>query len=225
MRLRAEKILRIRLLQSLGFKRRGRWPWWWRRGVCGLRLVSLAFFPGVGVADEEVGEAEWACRFGGGDQAVDGLCLSGEGVGGRSCPGGGQGDGARGVGVGAIEPGSPSVWWRVVVADEGWVGVGLHAFVPWHTRRGRGQVRGVISPTPRVGRGREGDGDVVAQQVDDMGLSGVGGGHERGDVLVRVGHVGGALMQAGAIGVNGCGCVVEDLARCRCPSGVTARGK
>ena len=157
--------------------------------------MSLAFFPGVGVADEEVGEAEWARCFGGGDQAVDGLCLSGEGVGGCSCPGGGQRDGARGFGVGAIESGAPSVWRRVVVADEGGVSVGLHAFVPGHTRRGRGQVRGPISPTPRVGRGPEGDGDVVAQQVDDVGLCGMCGCHERGDVLVRVGHPSGRLCR------------------------------
>lgn len=175
--------------------------------------MSLAFFPGVGVANEEVVEGEWACCLRGGDQAVDGLCLSGEGVGGCSRPGGGQRDGARGVGVGAIEPGSPSVWWRVVVADEGGVGVGLHAFVPGHTRRGRGQVGGVVSPTPRVGRGPEGDGDVVAQQVDDVGLRGMGGRHERGDVLVRVRHVGGPLVQASAVWVDDGGCHVEDVAR------------
>ena len=75
---------------------------------------------------------------GGGDEAVDGLRFSGEGVGGRSRPGRGQRDGARGRGVGAIEPGSPAVWWCVVVADEGGVGVGLHAFVPGGSRRGRG---------------------------------------------------------------------------------------
>ena len=59
--------------------------------VCAV-LVALAFFPGVGVTDEEVGEAEWACCLGGGDKAVDGLGLSGEGVGGCSRPGGGQCD-------------------------------------------------------------------------------------------------------------------------------------
>ena len=33
----------------------------------------MAFFPGVGVADEEVVEAEWACGFFRCDEAVDGL--------------------------------------------------------------------------------------------------------------------------------------------------------
>ena len=176
-------------------------------------LMSLFFFPGVGVADEEVGEAEWACCFGGGDQAIDGLCLSGEGVGGCSCPGGGQCDGARGLGVGSVEPGASAARWGVVVADEGGVGVGVHAFVPGGTRRGCDEVWGVVSPVPLVVRGCQGDGDVVAQQVDGVGLCGVGGCHERGDVLVGVGHVGGALVQARAVGVDGCGGIVQDLAR------------
>ena len=89
--------------------------------------MALAFFPCVGVADEEVVEAEWACGFFRCDEAVDGLCFPGEGVGGCAGPGGGQGDGARGVGVGAVESGAPSVWWRVVVADELGVGVGVHS--------------------------------------------------------------------------------------------------
>ena len=50
-----------------------------------------------------MGESEWACCFFGGDQAVDGLGFSGEGVGGRTRPGRGQGDGACGVGVGSVE--------------------------------------------------------------------------------------------------------------------------
>ena len=48
-------------------------------------------------------EGEGACCFRRGDQAVDGLGLAGEGVGGRAGPGGGQGDGACGVGVGSVE--------------------------------------------------------------------------------------------------------------------------
>ena len=48
-------------------------------------------------------EGEGAGCFFGGDQAVDGLCFSGEGVGGCTRPGGGQGDGAGGVGVWAVE--------------------------------------------------------------------------------------------------------------------------
>jgi len=35
--------------------------------------VALAFFPCVGVADEEVVEAEWACGFFRCDEVVDGL--------------------------------------------------------------------------------------------------------------------------------------------------------
>ena len=165
-------------------------------------LVSLFFFPGVGVVDDELTERERSGRFGGGHEAVDGLGVSGEGVGGRTRPGGGQRDGARGVGVGAVESGSPAVWWRVVVADEGWVGVGIHTFLPGHPRQGRGQVRGVVSPTPRVGRGRQSDGDVVAQQRDGVGLRGVSGCHERGNVLVRVGHPFGPLMQTGAVSMD-----------------------
>jgi len=65
--------------------------------------VALFFFCGVGVVDDELAEGEWAGCFGGGDQAVDGLCFSGEGVGGRARPGGGECDGAGGVGVGAVE--------------------------------------------------------------------------------------------------------------------------
>ena len=89
----------------------------------------------------------------------------------------------------------------------------VHAFLPGHPRRGRGQVRGPIPPAPRVGRGRESDGDVVAQQRDGVGLRGMGGGHDRWDVLVRVGHPFGPLVKARAIGVNRRGCVVQDLAR------------
>ena len=164
--------------------------------------MSLAFFPGVGVADEEVGEAEWARCFFCCDEAVDGLRLSGEGVGGRACPRGGQGDSARGGGVGPVESGSPPVWRRVVVADEGWVGVGVHAFVPGHPRRGRGQVRGVVSPAPRVGRGRECHGDLAAEHRNYMGLSGARSRHERGNVLVCVGHPFGPLVQASTVGVD-----------------------
>ena len=96
-------------------------------------LVALFFFPGVGVADDEVGEGEGAGGFLRCDEAVDGLSFPGEGVGGCSRPGGGQGDGARGFGVWAIEPGSPSVWWRVVVADQLGISVGVHPLFVSHT--------------------------------------------------------------------------------------------
>ena len=95
--------------------------------------MALAFFPCVGVADEEVGEAEGACGFFRRDEAVDGLCFPGEGVGCCSRPRGGQGDSARGFGVGAVESGAPSVWWRVVVADELGVGVGVHSLFVGHS--------------------------------------------------------------------------------------------
>ena len=65
--------------------------------------MALFFFPRVGVGDDEVVEREGAGCFFGGDQAVDGLGLSSEGVGGRTAPRGGQGDGAGGVGVGSVE--------------------------------------------------------------------------------------------------------------------------
>ena len=120
-------------------------------------------------------EGEGAGCFFGGDQAVDGLCFSGEGVGGRTTLGGGQGDGACGVGVGSVKARAPPVGWGVVVADAGGVGVGVHALVPGHSRRGRGQVWGAVSPTPCVGRGGQGDGDVVSEQVDDVSLDRVGG--------------------------------------------------
>jgi len=43
-------------------------------------LVALFFFPGVGVVDDQVGQGELAGGLGGGDQAVDGLGLPGEGM-------------------------------------------------------------------------------------------------------------------------------------------------
>ena len=67
------------------------WPWvpTWSGVWCLPCLVALFFFCGVGVVDDEVVEAEGVGCFGGGDQAVDGLGFSGEGVGGSACPGGG----------------------------------------------------------------------------------------------------------------------------------------
>ena len=91
--------------------------------LCSGGLVSLFFFPGVGVGDDEGVEGEGACCFRGGDQAVDGLGLSGEGVGGGAAPCGGQGDVAVFVGVGAVEHGAPALGWCVVVADQVRVGV------------------------------------------------------------------------------------------------------
>ena len=158
-------------------------------------------------------EGEWAGCFGGGDQAVDRLGVAGEGVGGRARPGGGERDGARGTGVWAVQERLPPVGSLVIVADQGGVGVGVHAFLPGHSRRGRGEVRGSVPPVPRVGRGRQSDGDVVAQQRDGVGLRGMRGGNKRGNVLVRVRHSLRPLIQARAIGMDRRGRVVQDLPR------------
>lgn len=85
--------------------------------------------------------------------------------------------------------------------------------LPGHPRPGRGHVRGSITPAPRVVCCCQSDGDVVTQQHDSVGLRGVRGGDERGNVLVRVRHPLGTLVQARAVGMNRRGCVVQDLAR------------
>ena len=176
--------------------------------------MALFFFCSVGVVDDELAEGERAGCFGGGDQAVYGLSVAREGVGGRTRPGRGQRDGARGVGVGAVQEGLPPVGSLVVVANQGGVGVGVHALLPGHPRRGRGEVRRSVSPAPRVGRSREGHRDVMAQQRDSVSLRGMRGGNERGNVLVRVRHPLRPLMQARAVRVNGRCCHVEDVTRC-----------
>ena len=96
-------------------------------------LVALFFFPRVGVVDDEVVEREGPCGFFRCDEAVDGLCFPGEGVGGRARPGSGQGDGSRCVGVGSVESGAPPVWRRVVVADELGISVGVHSLFVSHS--------------------------------------------------------------------------------------------
>ena len=98
------------------------------------------------------------------------------------------------------------------MADEGGVGVGVHALVPGHSRRGRGQVRGAVSPTPRVGGGGECHGDLATEHRHYMGLGRVGSCHDGGDVLVRVRRPGGALVQASTVSVDDCGSQVEDVA-------------
>ena len=82
-------------------------------------LVALFFFCGVGVVDDELAERERSSRFSGGHQAVDGLGVTREGVGGRARPGRGQGDGARGGGVRPVQERLPSVGCLVVVPDQG----------------------------------------------------------------------------------------------------------
>ena len=145
--------------------------------------MALFFFPGVGVVD---------------DQAVDGLCVPGEGVGGCSTPRRGQRDFAVLMWVRVIEHGTPSLG-RVVVADQPRVSVEVHAFLP-HRTRGRGdQVRGSITPTPLITRGRERDRDVMAQQVDHVGLGGTGDRDDGRDELVCVRDVQRSFVQARAV--------------------------
>ena len=92
--------------------------------------MALFLFPGVGVVDDQVGQRELAGGLGGGDQAVDGLSVSGEGVGGCSAPRRGQRDLTVFVRVWAVQHGAPPLWWGVVVADQPRVGVEVHAFLP-----------------------------------------------------------------------------------------------
>ena len=93
--------------------------------------MALSFFPGVGVVDDEVGQGELAGGLGGGDQAVDGLGLPGEGVGGCSAPRGGQRDLAVLMRVWAIEHGPPPLGRGVIVANQPRVGVEIHALLPY----------------------------------------------------------------------------------------------
>ena len=105
------------------------------------------------------------------------------------------------------------------MADQPRVGVEVHALLPHRASGGGDQVRGPITPTPLITRGRERDRDVVAQQVDDVGLGGTGDRNNRGNVFVRVRDVQWALVQASAVGVDNGGCHVEDVTR----GGNTAR--
>ena len=187
--------------------------------------MALFFFCSVGVVDDELAERERARRFCRGDQAVDGLRFSGEGVGGRARPGCGERDGARGGRVRPVEEGLPPVRCLVVVANQGGIRVGVHALLPGHPRRGRGQVRGPVTPAPRVRGGRQSDRNVMPQQRDRVGLRGMRSSDESRNVLVRVRDTFGPLVKARAVGMYRRGCVVQDLARCRCPSGFTGLGE
>ena len=157
-------------------------------------LVPLFFFCGVGVVDDELAERERARGLSGGDQAVDGLSVTREGVGGRARPGRGQRDGARGGGVGPVQEGLPPVGSLVIVANQGGIS--------GHPRRGRGQIRGPIPPAPRVGRGRECHGDLAAEHRHYVGLRGACGCNECGNVLIRVGNPFGPLVETGTVGVD-----------------------
>ena len=173
--------------------------------------MALFFFPGVGVADEEVAQGKWTCCLRGGDQAVDGLCFSGERVGGRARPGGGQRDGARGVGVGAVKSGAPPVWRRVVVTDELGVGVGVHALMPGHSLVGGDGVWRPVSPVPFVAGRSQCDGDVVSEQVDDVSLCRIRDRDDRGNVLVRIRDVWRLLVDSSAIRVDGGSGMTQNL--------------
>ena len=156
------------------------------RSLGRLGLVALFFFPGVGVVDDQVGQGELAGGLGGGDQAVDGLRVPGEGIGGCSTPRRGQRDFTVLMRVRAIEHGPPPLRGRVVVADQPRVGVEIHAFLP-HRTRGRGhKVRSAITPTPLITRSRERDRDVMAQKVDHVGLGGTGDRNDGRNVFVSL---------------------------------------
>ena len=91
------------------------------------------------------------------------------------------------------------------MADEPRVLVQVHALLVWHSLVGGDGVWGAVAPVPLVTSGSESDGNVVAQQVDRVGLCGVGGCHDRGNVLVRVRDVWGLLVDPCAIGADGDG--------------------
>ena len=137
-------------------------------------LVALFFFPGVGVVDDQVGQGEGAGCFGGGDQAVDRLGLPGKGVRGRPAPRGPQRDLAVLMRVGPIEPRTPPLGRRVVVADQPGIIVGVNTLLPRQARRGRHRVGSPITPGVLVVRCRQRDRDVAAQQIDDVGLGRIG---------------------------------------------------
>ena len=137
-------------------------------------LVALFLFPGVGVVDDQVGQWELAGCFRGGDQAVDGLGLPGERVRGRPTPRGPQRDLAVLMRVGPIEPRTPPLRGRVVVADQARVIVGVDTPLPRQARGGGHRVGGPITPGVLVVRCRQRDRDVAAQQIDDVGLGRIG---------------------------------------------------
>ena len=133
-------------------------------------LVALFFFPGVGVVDDEVGQGEGAGCFGGGDQAVDGLGLPGEGVRGRPAPRGPQRDLAVLMRVGPIEPRTPPLRGRVVVTNQAWVIVRVNTPLPRQARRGGHRVGGPIAPVPLVAHRCERDRDFSTKQRDCVSL-------------------------------------------------------
>ena len=149
-------------------------------------LVALFFFPGVGVVDDQVGQGEGAGCFRGGDQAVDGLGLPGEGVRGRPAPRGPQRDLAVLMRVGPIEPRTPPLGRRVVVTNKARVIVRVNTLLPRQARGGSYRVGGAIAPVPLVFCGSQGDRNVAAQQIDDVGLGRVRDRDDCGNESVRI---------------------------------------
>ena len=175
--------------------------------------MALFFFPGVGVVDDQVRQGEGAGCFGGGDQAVNRLGLPGERVGGRPAPRRGQRDLAVLVRVGPIEPRTPPLRGRVVMADQAWVLVRVNALLPRQARGGGHRARGAITPGVLVVRCRQRDRDVATQQIDDVSLSRARHRDDRGHKPVRVGHSGWLFVDASSIGMDRGRSVVEDFAR------------
>ena len=173
-------------------------------------LVALFFFPGVGVVDDQVRQGEGAGCFGGGDQAVDRLGLPGKGVRGRPAPRGGQRDLSVLMRVGPIEPRTPSLRGRVVVADEPGVIVRVDTLLPRQARRGRHRVGGPITPVPLVAHRCERDRDFSAKQCDRVSLGWISDRDDRGDEPIRVGHPGWLFVDAGPVGVDGGGSTAQN---------------
>ena len=167
--------------------------------------MALFFFPGVGVVDDQVRQGEGACCFGGGDQAVNRLGLPGKGVGGRPAPRRGQRDLSVLMRVWPIEPRTPPLRRRVVVADQAWVFVRVNALMPDQARGGRDRVGGAITPVVFVVRCRERDRDVAAQQVDHVVWVGFVTETIVGMNLFVYDTVGWLFVDAGPVGVDGGG--------------------
>ena len=97
------------------------------------------------------------------------------------------------------------------MADESWVGVGVHALFVGHSLVGGDGVWGAVAPVPFVVRGFQRDGDVVSEQVDDVSLGRVGDRYEGRDVLVRIRDFWWLLVDPCAIRVNGGSSVTQNL--------------
>ena len=190
---------------------------WWRAGVSRARpvkhqcwLVALFFFPGVGVVDDQVGQGEGAGGFGGGDQAVDRLGLPRERIRGRPTPRRGQRDLAVLMRVGPIEPRTPPLRRRVVMADQAWVLVRINTLMPGQARGGGHRVGRAIAPVPLVVHRCERDRDFATKQRDCVGLGWIRDRDDCGNESVRVGHLGWLFVDAGAVGVDGGGSAAQN---------------